>query len=141
MPINDQYKFGGPSALGDYAKAGGEVEELSITAIKNGKFGFWSDYAKKVPVVTIDGTPVETGTEEEAYDGFIVSGAGGVAPYVYSLVGEWPEGITVDADSGEVSGTFAADSAETYADLSVRVTDAWKQTADLASFDIVVGAA
>lgn len=84
----------------------------------------------------ISGTPVLTATEGQAYDGFIVSASGGVPPYTYSLVGTWPAGISINASTGEVSGTPTETG--TFAGLSVRVTDANSDTADLAAFSLTV---
>lgn len=139
MPTNNQYKFGGASSIGDLAKAGGDVEELTITAIKNGKFGSWSDYAKQVSAVAIAGTPDLTATEDAAYT-FTVTASGGVAPYIFALVGTWPDGVTIDDESGVVSGPAVEGEAGSYADLSVSVTDAWKQTDQLDAFTLVVAA-
>ena len=48
----------------------------------------------------IVGAPVTTATINVAYDGFTVSASKGVTPYTYSLVGTWPTGIDIDADTG-----------------------------------------
>src|SRR5690606_6651930 len=53
-----------------------------------------------------DFTPVTTATVNAAYTGFTVSTSGGKGPYVYSVWGgAFPAGISIDASSGEVSGT------------------------------------
>lgn len=86
----------------------------------------------------IEGTPVLTATQDEAYAGFIASAIGGSVPIVYTLQGTWPDGITIDADTGEVIGTPTEDGS--FASLSVRATDADTDTADLPSFTLVVEA-
>lgn len=138
MPTNDQFKQGGAGSIGDLAKAGGNVTALSIDAIKNGKLGFWSDLAKKVSAVEITGTPVTTGTISVAYDGFTATASSGVESYTYALVGTWPAGITVSSTTGAVSGTPTESGA--FTDLSVSVTDAWNQTAQLDTFTLTISA-
>ncbi|MEY9829821.1 hypothetical protein ABIA25_001636 [Sinorhizobium fredii] len=87
----------------------------------------------------ISGTPVTTATEDEAYAGFTVSASGGTPPYSYSLVGDWPAGISINASSGSISGTPTE--AGNFAGLSVRVTDDEAATDDLSSFTLEVEAA
>ncbi|KQZ19370.1 hypothetical protein ASD50_07760 [Mesorhizobium sp. Root552] len=89
--------------------------------------------------LAISGTPVLTATEGEAYDGFTVSASGGTAPYVYSLIGTWPDGIDIDPDTGDISGTPTESG--NFTGLSVRVTDAASDTDDLEVFDLEVTAA
>lgn len=91
------------------------------------------------PALAISGTPVTTATEDAAYAGFTVTASGGDGSYTYSLVGTWPDGITVDSATGEVSGTPTESG--TFASLSVRVTDGASATADLDSFALEVEAA
>lgn len=92
-------------------------------------------------VLTLSGTPVLTATENVAYAGFTVSAAGGATPYVYSLVGTWPTGLSINSSTGEVSGTPAIGSAGTYGGgLTVQVTDANTNTAALEPFTLVVSA-
>ncbi|MEJ6845072.1 putative Ig domain-containing protein [Sinorhizobium fredii] len=87
----------------------------------------------------ISGTPVTTATEDEAYAGFTASASGGVPPYAYSLVGDWPAGISINSSSGAVSGTPTE--AGSFASLSVRVTDDADATDDLPTFTLDVEAA
>lgn len=91
------------------------------------------------PALAIAGTPVTTAAEGVAYVGFTVSASGGSAPYAYSLVGTWPAGITVDSSTGDVSGTPTESGS--FTGLSVRVTDAASNTADLDSFTLTIAAA
>lgn len=86
--------------------------------------------------LSISGTPVLSATEGEAYAGFTATAAGGTGPYVYSLVGTWPAGISINADTGAVSGTPTQDGS--FAGLSVRVTDAALATDDLDAFTLEV---
>lgn len=86
--------------------------------------------------LSLSGLPVTSATEDIAYTGFTVSASGGTTPYVYSLVGSWPPGITINSSSGAVTGTPTTPG--TYASLSVRVTDATTATADLPTFTITV---
>lgn len=89
--------------------------------------------------LSISGTPVLSATEGEAYAGFTATAAGGTGPYVYSLVGTWPAGISINADTGAVSGTPTEDGS--FGGLSVRVTDAALATDDLDAFTLEVEAA
>lgn len=92
-----------------------------------------------VPTLQISGTPVTTGEENSEYDGFTVTASGGDMPYTYSLVGTWPDGITVDSDTGEVSGTPTEDGA--FTGLSVKVTDDQGSTAQLDTFTLTISSA
>lgn len=89
--------------------------------------------------LAIAGTPVLSATEDAAYTGFTATASGGTTPYVYSLVGSWPAGLSINSSSGAVSGTPTLQG--TYASLSVRVTDAALATADLPTFTITVAVA
>ena len=115
---NDDLKGYGPGSIPDLARNGGEVLDGDVTS------------------VTILGTPVTTATEDEEYDGFTVTASGGTEPYVYALVGSWPDGIEIDDETGEVSGTPTESG--TFADLSVSVTDADDNTAQLDTFTLEV---
>lgn len=87
----------------------------------------------------IAGAPVEEATINVAYDGFFVAGSKGVKPYAYSVAdGAFPDGIDIDEDTGEVSGTPTESG--TFADIVLRVTDANGRTADLAPFTMEVSA-
>jgi hypothetical protein len=88
--------------------------------------------------LAISGSPVLTATEGEAYAGFTVTADGGTSPYVFSLVGTWPDGLSIDPDTGEVSGTPTESGS--FASLSVRVTDDASDTDDLDGFTIEVEA-
>jgi hypothetical protein len=86
--------------------------------------------------LAISGAPVTSAVEDEAYDGFTASAANGTPPYVYSLQGSWPTGITIDSSTGVVSGTPT--SSGSFTSLSVRVTDDVAATDDLPTFTLVV---
>jgi hypothetical protein len=86
--------------------------------------------------LAIYGTPILTGTETVAYTGFTATAIGGIAPIVYSLVGTWPAGLSINSSTGVVSGTPTT--AGTYTGLSVRATDDDGATSDLATFTITV---
>lgn len=88
--------------------------------------------------LNISGTPVTTATQGVVYLGFTATRTGGSAPRTFSLLGTWPTGITIDSDTGLVSGTPT--NSGSFTGLSVRVTDAIGAQADLASFNITVAA-
>lgn len=90
-------------------------------------------------VLSISGTPVTTATQNSAYAGFSVSGAGGHTTYVYSVfAGALPTGLSLNPSTGAVSGTPTV--VETQTGIVIRVTDADVLTADLAPFTITVSA-
>src|SRR5690606_21359155 len=55
----------------------------------------WPWQESYAPTLGITGTPVLTGQDGVAYEGFTVEATGGDQPYTYSLVGTWPPGITI----------------------------------------------
>ena len=140
---NDALKLSGPSFIADLARMGGNPSTgMTEDQLKGSGPSFPADLARMGGDMgfspTITGTPVTTATESSAYDGFTVTAAGGTTPYVYSLVGTWPTGITVNSSTGAVSGTPTEDG--TFADLSVKVTDDEGETAQLDTFTLTVAA-
>ena len=86
--------------------------------------------------LSISGTPVTIASQNVPYAGFTATASGGTAPYIYSLVGSWPTGITVNSSNGIVSGTPTVNGS--FTGLSIRVTDNLGATANLANFSITV---
>lgn len=132
----------GPGSLSDLARNGGDPTDLTNDELKGIGPGSIPDLARNGGGVlgpNISGTPVLTATQNSAYAGFTVSGAGGTAPLVYALVGTWPAGISINTGTGAVTGTPTA--AGTFANLSVKVTDADSKEAQLPTFTLVVAAA
>ena len=101
-------------------------------------FSDWSTpYTFTTGLLTLSGTPVTTGTVGVAYAGFTVGVSGGTTPYIfYDYFGALPTGIYIDSYSGVVSGT--PDTAGTYSDIVIRVTDNLGFYADLPTFTITV---
>jgi hypothetical protein len=86
--------------------------------------------------LTIAGSGVTAGYQNDAYAGFTVVASGGTGTITYSLVGSWPAGITVNPDTGVVSGTPTGFGS--FTGLSVRATDGVGATADIAAFTLTV---
>ena len=140
---NEKFKNGGASSIGDLARIGGDIEtSMSSESLKSCGAGFWSDLARmggNVIALAISGTPVAEATQGAPYAGFTVTARGGKSPFAYSLVGTWPAGLSVDADTGAVSGTPTESG--TFEGLSVRATDSLGATADIDAFTLTVAAA
>ena len=140
---NAALKNSGPGSIADRARAGADVAgDLTDAMLIDSGPSSTADKARMGAAVLsprISGTPVLTGQDAEEYDGFTVSAEGGSAPYTFALVGTWPEGLSIDADTGEVSGTLAEDG--TFSDLSVKVTDADGEEDQLPLFALVIAEA
>jgi hypothetical protein len=94
--------------------------------------------AAAVPV-TVSGTPVTSAVEASAYAGFTVSASGGTAPFTFSVVGgALPAGLSLNASTGVVSGTPTTVGTQT--GIVIRATDSLGAFANLAAFQIAVGA-
>ncbi|PSH64667.1 hypothetical protein [Phyllobacterium sophorae] len=128
-------------SISDLIKQGGDVAgSLSNAQLANYGPGAASDYIKQNGgrTLTISGTPITTGTESAAYTGFTATATGGVGTKVYALVGTWPAAITINTETGAVSGTFGAAVSGVYTGLSVKATDANGNVTQLASFTLTV---
>jgi hypothetical protein len=89
-----------------------------------------------IRVLTLTGEPPE-GTEGEPFEWTPTTG-GGSGPYTYEIEGDLPGGLTFDEETGEISGTPDAETADTYP-VVITVTDSSGQTAVL-EVDIVINA-
>lgn len=140
---NDALKGSGPSFIGDLARMGGDVEgSMTQTMLKGSGPSFPADLARMGGAIVgpeISGTPVLTATQNSAYTGFTCTARGGATPRVFALVGTWPTGISVNSSSGVVSGTPT--NSGSFTGLSVKVTDADSEVAQLPTFTLVVAAA
>lgn len=140
---NADIKGAGPGFIGDLARMGGDVTgSFTASNIANTGAGFIQDLARQgggayvSPIIS--GEPVLEGQDGEPYEGFTVSTEGGEPPYTYTLVGTWPDGISIDSSTGIVSGTFAEDGE--FTNLTVRVTDSDSETDELPTFTLTVAA-
>lgn len=92
---------------------------------------------REVSELTLLGTPVTTATEDVAYAGFTVVASGGVPGYTFSVqTGTLPAGITLNAETGQISGTPTT--AGVSSGIVIRVTDEAGNTDDLAPFTLTV---
>lgn len=92
---------------------------------------------RTVTALQIAGSPVTTATQNVAYLGFQVAATGGVPGYTFSVSsGALPTGISLNADTGVVSGTPTVTG--TFSNIVIRVTDNSGTTADLAPFTLTV---
>lgn len=111
-----------------------------VFAIHAKRDGHWSWTAGAVgitiPDLSISGVPILSAVKGAAYAGFTATAGYGTPPYTYSLVGAWPAGISINSTTGAVSGTPTVNGS--FAGLSVRVTDAVSDTADLPSFELAI---
>ena len=69
-----------------------------------------------------------------AFDSGVPSVSGGTAPYTYSVVGTLPAGLTLNASTGEVTGTPTASGS-----FSIKVTDNTGATSTSCTITIVAG--
>lgn len=133
----------GPSFIGDLVRMGGDpTGNMTDAQLAGSGPSMPGDLARMGGTLVspvISGTPVLTGQDAVAYAGFTVSAVGGTEPYVFSLVGTWPAGLSINSETGAVTGTPTEDG--TFSDLSVRVTDDDSETDDLPTFEIVIAAA
>lgn len=85
----------------------------------------------------IYGEPVRTGTNGVAYAGFTVTATSIYPPVTFAVVeGVLPTGITLDANTGVVSGTPGASA--TFPGIVIEATDANGAKKQLPPFSIVV---
>lgn len=98
---------------------------------------WWRRFADRLRRIdlAVTGAPVTNAAINVAYDGFTVTATQGFKPYAFSAEG-LPAGITIDADTGEVSGTPTQSGSF---DAVITVTDADGRTATL-SFTLEVSA-
>ena len=138
---NDAIKGTGPGFIGDLARMGGDVAgEFTKTTLAGTGPSFLGDLARMgggaYVSPAIYGKPVLEAEENVDYAGFTVTATGGVTPYTFALVGAWPSGITINASTGAVSGKPTEDG--TFDNLSVKVTDADSEVAQLPTFTLTV---
>jgi len=79
---------------------------------------------------------VTSGTVGSAFNSGLITVSGGTAPYVYSIVGKLPAGLTLNTTTGAVSGTPTASGT-----FLVEVTDAEGTTGNTCAITISAGQA
>ena len=83
----------------------------------------------------LNGTPVEIGEVGVTYSSWSITAIGGSAPYLFiDLFGRLPQGLTINASTGEISGTPAQ--VENATDIIIRVQDNSGLFVNFESFDI-----
>lgn len=88
------------------------------------------------PDLTIAGTPPTSVAVGDVYPGFTPSTAGGLTPYVFSVLGGGlPAGLTLDPATGAISGTATGPGTT---GIVLRVTDDAGRITNLPAFDIAV---
>ncbi len=92
-----------------------------------------------VAALSLSGTPSSTGTVGVAYTTFTPTFGGGHTPYVFTLTGTLPGGLSLNSSTGVISGTPTT--AETASGLNITMTDANGLTVSLGTFSITVSAA
>jgi len=104
--------------------------------------GTVSDWVFPIPVVnsstlTLTGTPSTTATVNTPYAQFTVGVTGGEGPYIHTdTLDRLPPGVSVDAETGLVSGTPTATGV--YADVILRVQDNNGKIKNFPTFTITV---
>ncbi|MCO5306562.1 MAG: Ig-like domain repeat protein [Microthrixaceae bacterium] len=88
-------------------------------------------------------TALPSATAGDAYSATLTA-TGGTGPYTWSMApgsGALPSGLSLNATTGEISGTPAAGSGGTYSNLVFRVKDSTNATSDSIPLTLNVGAA
>jgi hypothetical protein len=127
--------FGSLSQAGTFGPFQIEVSDGVRTAITQPAI-----FTVALPGLFASGFPAADANENQAYAAQFSAQGGSGSGYVFSINGTLPSGLTLDPNSGLISGTPAIGSAGTYADLSVHVVDDASNAADSTTFSIAVAA-
>jgi hypothetical protein len=104
-----------------------------IKTMMLGSFTLWESNFDNVEVYV---TPVTSAREESVYSGFTATASGGDTNYTFSLNGTWPPGLSIDSNTGTVSGTTTTPGI--YNNLSIGVSDNSGHSANSSLFTITV---
>jgi hypothetical protein len=127
--------------LGDLAKAGGNpYDNMTNIQIANSGPGAAADFMKQSgqKSMLVGGTPTTAMTHSVASTGWNATVSGNTSAVTFSKVGTFPTGINLGSANGFVNGTPAANTAGTYASLSIKAVDGQGHEAHHTLFTVVV---
>lgn len=104
----------------------------------SGSVSAWSSNVSiSSTIYNLSGTPVTTASTANPYLGFTISPVGGTSPFYFvDIFNRLPDGITINSETGVVSGT--ATTVGSYLNILIRVQDGTGAFVDFPEFNIEV---